>query len=479
MAANENRPDPRRLRYFNGLIMKQEEFILEQDYHVRMRRLHNRFLHDGGIIEGLEVTIVNTPNEVLVAQGFALDRHTDPQFSERIGRELYLTDDFEVDLSSYQPGDEVWIWISYAEQEVGIVPDRGGEEPIYIQETVVINHSTNEPPNRRAEDVVLAVVEIGPGGVVDESSIKDTFMGESVRERTAFKIERLSAQVLSLTDPEIADDQTPFLDGFRFEDTGDDGIVVSSDRTRFIGVVDVDTRLNVGTDAAIAGNAQVDQNVSVIGNLTVAGDFAGRLPLGGVVAVFDYGSNLPATTNDITGDGFMRADGQTLPNTTGLYAMADGNALPTDRPDLTNEVFLMGATTSGNVGGANSVTVTIPAHNHGVDDLGIIGNGLLTISGDTGGISFDNGLGSHGHTALNVVDGTFVIRNQAAGGFPTEPNNATNRGTTGPSGSINHGHTLSGGTVDLTGLDVDGTIGEPTGISGDIDMAANAHENRP
>lgn len=31
MAANENRPQPKRLRYFNGLIMKEEEFILEQD----------------------------------------------------------------------------------------------------------------------------------------------------------------------------------------------------------------------------------------------------------------------------------------------------------------------------------------------------------------------------------------------------------------------------------------------------------------
>ncbi|MEQ9367283.1 MAG: tail fiber protein [Leptospirales bacterium] len=272
MAGNENRPDPRRLRYFNGLIMKQEEFILEQDYHVRMRRLHNRYLHDGGIIDGLVIEIGNTPNEVLVTQGFALDRHDDQQFSERIGRELYLTDDCEVDLSSYQPGDEVWIWISYAEQEVGIVPDRGGEDPIYIQETVVIGHSTNEPPNRGREDVVLGIVEIGPGGVVDESAIKDTFMGQSVRERTAFKVERLSGQVLSLTDPKIPEANTPFLDGFQFEGTGDNGIVVSSDRTRFTGVVDVDTRLNVGTDATIAGNTQIDQNLSVTQNATITGD---------------------------------------------------------------------------------------------------------------------------------------------------------------------------------------------------------------
>ncbi|MCR9140779.1 MAG: tail fiber protein [bacterium] len=272
MAANENRPDPRRLRYFDGLIMKQEEFILEQDYHVRMRRLHNRMLHDGGIIEGLEVTIGNAPGEVLVTQGFALDRHDDPQFSERIGREVYLTDDCEVDLSSYQAGDEVWIWVNYAEEFVDVVPDRGGQEPIHIKETAVINHSTTEPVNRNKEDVVLAVVEIGPGGLIDGTSINYIFGGEELRQRTAFKIERLSAQVLSLTDPAIADENTPTLDGFRFDDTGDDGINVDSDRTRFFGRVDVDTRLTVGTDANVAGNLQVDTNTDLLGDLTVSGN---------------------------------------------------------------------------------------------------------------------------------------------------------------------------------------------------------------
>lgn len=458
MAANENRPDPRRLRYFDGLIMKEEEFILEQDYHIRMRRLHNRNLHDGGIISGLEVKLGNTPNEVLVTQGIALDRHFDQKFSEDVSRELVLTDDCEVDLSSYQSGDQVWIWVSYAEEFADVVPDRGGQEPIHIKETVLISHATNRPPNEGETDIPLAVVEIAAGGVVNQDAIKDTFEGDLIREKSAIKTDRVDVEVLSLRDPLIDDGNTPFLDGFRFEDTGDDGIVVSSDRTRFTGVVDVDTRLNVGTDASIDGN------------LTVIGNFAGRLPLGGVVAVFDYGGNLPATTNDITGDGFMRADGQPLPNTTVLYAMANGSALPTTRPDLTSEVFLMGATISGNTGGANSITVSIPEHSHAITSLSVEGQGLRSITGSVGEVDSDLGLNSHTH----------VIRSSAAAGnndsWPILGTFVASIVSESPDRALNHTHSISG-TVDVSGLFVDGTIG--SGQSGDAQMDAIPHENRP
>ncbi len=395
---------------------------------------------------------------MLVKQGIALDRHFDPQFSEDVSRELVLTDDCEVDLSSYSPGDEVWIWISYAEEFVDVVADRGGQEPIHIQESVVISHATNRPPNEGETDIPLAVVEIAVGGVVNQDAIKDSFDGQLIREKSAIKTDRLNVEVLSLRDPLIDDGNTPFLDGFRIEDTGDDGIAVTSDRTRFSGVVDVDTRLNVGTDATVQGD------------LTVVGNFAGRLPLGGVVAVFDYGANLPATTNDITGDGFMLADGQPLPASTALYAMATANARPTDRPDLTNDVFLMGATSSGNTGGANSVTVTIPEHSHAIGALSVGGQGVRSISGSVGGVDSDLGLNSHRH----------IIRSSNTGGnndsWPILGTFIASIGSEPPDRSLDHTHSISG-TVDVSGLFVDGSIG--SGQSGDAQMDANPHENRP
>ena len=49
----------KRMRYFDGLFLKQEEFNLEQNYHIRMRRLHNRHLHTQGIVWGLDLKVVS------------------------------------------------------------------------------------------------------------------------------------------------------------------------------------------------------------------------------------------------------------------------------------------------------------------------------------------------------------------------------------------------------------------------------------
>ena len=280
MATNETRPDARRLRYFNGLIMKEEEFVLEQNYHIRMRRLHNRHLHGRGIVWGLEVDLGNTTNEVLVRAGMALDNYFDLEYSEESSRELILTDDCEVDLSAYSPGDRIWLWLNYAEEQVEIVPDRGGQEPIHIKESAVINHSTDDPGDRD-RNIVLAIVEFGPSGVVDLSAIKDNDNGELVRLTAAFKSDRLDTEVLTLRDAALPVGAEPaFLDGFVFENTGDIGIVVNSDRTRFTAAVDVDTDLTVEQATRLKGDVQLDQNLTVFGNLTVnqnatvAGDLA-------------------------------------------------------------------------------------------------------------------------------------------------------------------------------------------------------------
>lgn len=279
MAANTNPNQPLRLRYFNGLIMKEEEFILEQDYHVRMRRFLTRQLHSGGVVDGLNVTVGNTPQEVQVSKGFALDRSFDQQFSEDTSRELILTDTCEVDLSTYSPGDQVWIWVTYAEDFVDVVPDRGGSEPIHIRESAVINHSTSAPANRNKEDIPLAIVTIGPSGGVDNDSIGFEFEGKQIRQEIAQKVERVEARTLTLTDPEILEGNAPFLDAFPFGDTGDNGIVVSSERTRFTDRVDVDGPLFTGGNANFSANLQVTQNTTLVGPVTAEQDITiqGRL----------------------------------------------------------------------------------------------------------------------------------------------------------------------------------------------------------
>ena len=61
---------PRRVNFFNGMMLTAADLAAEQEYHRGMRYLHNR-LHGYGIVSGLEVTV--TRGRVLVSPGLAID----------------------------------------------------------------------------------------------------------------------------------------------------------------------------------------------------------------------------------------------------------------------------------------------------------------------------------------------------------------------------------------------------------------------
>jgi hypothetical protein len=42
-----------RVRYFNGQFLQEEDFQVEQAYHLDRQRRHNRTLHTPGIADGL------------------------------------------------------------------------------------------------------------------------------------------------------------------------------------------------------------------------------------------------------------------------------------------------------------------------------------------------------------------------------------------------------------------------------------------
>jgi hypothetical protein len=61
-----------RLYYYNGRRLEAPDFLLEQRYHLEMRRLLNRELFTPGVVSGLEVT-QKSKTRVAVADGLALD----------------------------------------------------------------------------------------------------------------------------------------------------------------------------------------------------------------------------------------------------------------------------------------------------------------------------------------------------------------------------------------------------------------------
>ena len=85
----------KRLNYFTHQFLREQDFKDEQDYHVAMRRRHNRIFHDWGVAEGLEVQKTEE-RSITINPGTAVDRE---------GREIVLLNSVIRDLGS-DFGDE-------------------------------------------------------------------------------------------------------------------------------------------------------------------------------------------------------------------------------------------------------------------------------------------------------------------------------------------------------------------------------------
>ncbi len=97
----------KRMRYFNGQFLQEEDFQAEQSYHVDRQRRHNRTLHTPGIAEGLAVTADVGATTVEVAGGTAIDSS---------GQMIVLEDSRTVDILAEHQGQTVLLVISYREE---------------------------------------------------------------------------------------------------------------------------------------------------------------------------------------------------------------------------------------------------------------------------------------------------------------------------------------------------------------------------
>lgn len=94
----------KRLNYFTGEFLKEDDFRTEQQYHVDMQRLHSKNLHEWGIADGLDVTFKPGEKKVTISEGMAVDAD---------GKQIVLDEYKEIDLSTSTP--TVYISISYKE----------------------------------------------------------------------------------------------------------------------------------------------------------------------------------------------------------------------------------------------------------------------------------------------------------------------------------------------------------------------------
>ncbi len=152
----------KRMRYFNGLLLKEEDLALEQEYHRRLHRLHNRYFHNWGIVFGLEVTGVEKAPQVKVSQGMALNRVLVGESNEAQSQEIWIGEDHPdslVDLSMYTTNDTIYITVCYEEVEADTDTIKGGQNKIHIWERARIKHGL-ELPADPSKELILARVKL-------------------------------------------------------------------------------------------------------------------------------------------------------------------------------------------------------------------------------------------------------------------------------------------------------------------------------
>ncbi len=150
---------------------------------------------------------------------------------------------------------------------------------------------------------------------------------------------------------------------------------------------------------------------SFVGNVHVHGTGRGIVPVGAIIAIADSAAwSLPGA--GAVKDGYALCNGQAFP--------AESNAaFSGNMPNLSDERFLQGSTSSGTVGGANTVTLVtanLPAHSHSINH----DHASFTITGG----SHSHGISDPGHAHNHGVDttqgyavGTPISATSGAGGF--------------------------------------------------------------
>jgi hypothetical protein len=125
MTANYDLPSvvEKRVRFFDGQFLQDQDFIDEQKYHLDRERRHLRMLHVAGIADGLAVSAdASEPNKVTVAPGTAIDSD---------GRQLALAEARTVDLlpaGTFNDKQGVELYISYQESAEDVQTTKGSSD---------------------------------------------------------------------------------------------------------------------------------------------------------------------------------------------------------------------------------------------------------------------------------------------------------------------------------------------------------------
>ncbi len=290
----------KRMKYFDGLLLKEEDLKLDQDYHKNFHRMHNRFFHNWGIVEGLKVEAIGNYPQVKVTKGLALNSTLDEETKEKVSQEIWISDnhpDNPLNLSEYDVNEDIYIMVSYYEEPSDIEITKGGDKNIHVWERSKIKHSRIKPdPKTKDEitDIIVARVRLKEAGPGQKTIDGIYFTAEdgvvyAVTQGTSQEFQKISIGEKEKTN-------LPYINGLSDQTLGhSDGLEVHSPYTKFSGsVITGDLKTNGNTDlngtlsvninntpalkvdskgnVAISKTAAVTGVLSATGGLNVSGD---------------------------------------------------------------------------------------------------------------------------------------------------------------------------------------------------------------
>ena len=175
-------PDSAQLiNYHTGLFLEVGEFILDQNYHRRLRRTVNYGLLSSGIVYGLSVEYNGAAPTVRVRKGIAVNNDPDAM----IAKEIILAADYDVPLTGISSG-QAYIVLSYDIRDGAVKP--------------------SSPPGQPATTIEVAKIEAVPGAsfipVPDTKIVLGRItIGTPLTTNPARQMARIRAELLPATGP--------------------------------------------------------------------------------------------------------------------------------------------------------------------------------------------------------------------------------------------------------------------------------------
>ncbi|MBO1351115.1 MAG: tail fiber protein [Hormoscilla sp. GUM202] len=153
----------KRLRYFDGQFLKDDDFIDEQKYHLDRERRPLKCLTIAGVCEGLTVTD-GSKKEVTVAPGMAIDSE---------GRQIVLESPEEVDLTGFVPETgqtkQVNLFIAYHEEPSDMTKEGSQGKGRWYENPQITALEVSESQPLRAVKLAKLTVEADGDVIVDDS----------------------------------------------------------------------------------------------------------------------------------------------------------------------------------------------------------------------------------------------------------------------------------------------------------------------